>query len=178
MRRSAASGVVGEFASELDQWPYDAGDDPSFFCWNYYRAPLRILTDENASLRAQLLEYQSTSSKETLNINGIEIKGRWFGDRFILDNEVCVLANYSVREDPIPAFLSSPANALVSLRYKIEGFLIVRLGGNKDTGQIVEQATGVIEIPTDEKRSVYYSNVQGNGDLNLWVLGWIEGGKK
>ncbi len=37
LQKSAATAVIGDFASKLDEWPYDVGDDPSFFCWKNYR---------------------------------------------------------------------------------------------------------------------------------------------
>jgi len=91
------------------------------FCWNFYRAPIRILKEENKALREQISKYESSSAKNLIKINGEEYSGTWYGNKFVLDEPAQIL-HLSTEEENLASicYVPCPPNSLAELRYNLK----------------------------------------------------------
>jgi len=105
------------------------------FIANLIIAPYRILKEENVSLKAEIDKYQSTAQRDTVKIDGDEIDGTWYGNKFVLDSPLNILKLEETNTDFSVIFaVPCPKNSLAELRYnlnyEITGNAAYGVGGN------------------------------------------------
>ena len=111
-----------------------------------------------------------------------EIKGRWFGQRFVLEKPYRVASDATMRahKPEIGDAYPAPPGCLATFRYQVRGWrnvCIRSVGSDEPLGLSIE---GTVEVLLDNERHLEYvvadEHVVGaHGQFDIDLIAWKEG---
>lgn len=146
--------------------------------WNFIRAPIRILREENVELRAQIEQYKAAEGIQEKDVNGSIIRGRYYGKKFVLDDPQEEFIKDFKDHETITLTTSCPPNTLGHFCYELyalDPFYVMTSGG--EIAQMISGKAGILEIRVNEQSQVDIWPHGSGGRVRFDLLAWTEAGR-